>query len=39
MIEAGAALIADRFEKPLDWLTRDFAREIYVAMAKATLGR
>jgi hypothetical protein len=34
MIEAGAALIADRLEKPLDWLVRDFAREIYSAMAR-----
>jgi len=32
MIKAGAKLIADRFERPLDWLTEEFAKEIYIAM-------
>jgi hypothetical protein len=35
MIEAGAAIISDRLEKPLDWITEDLARDAYVAMAKA----
>jgi hypothetical protein len=35
MIEAGAKLIADRFEKPLDWWTEDFAKEVYLAMESA----
>lgn len=32
MEEAGARLIADRFGEPLDWLSKDLAREVYRAM-------
>jgi hypothetical protein len=39
MIEAGAELIAHRFETPLDWLTRDFAQEIYSVMVRAKAAR
>ena len=39
MIKAGGAIIADRLEKPLDWLTKELAREIYVAMVRTSTSR
>ena len=35
MIEAGARLLCEYFDTPLDWLTEYRAREIYVAMTLA----
>jgi hypothetical protein len=32
MITAGAELIAGTFDEPLDWLTRERASEIFLAM-------
>ncbi len=36
MIRAGGAIIADRLERPLDWLTEELAREIYIAMVRSS---
>jgi hypothetical protein len=38
MIEAGARILADRFEQKLDWHMRDIAREIYRAMLSGRGG-
>src|SRR5262245_9446863 len=39
MIKVGGAIMADRLEKPLDWLTKELDREIYVAMVRTSTSR